>query len=178
MSEISRPVTHHIAPGVAVTMDARDHRRGEGLHIPLIGDGLLRECSCEFQGTPEEVWAHVGAHVAPNPKPNRFAPDATVDDRDPLNQEHWLLFDTRNAQPGSANVTGCHCGFKSDLNQQGGYADDVVDHLLKVGREAMQTILDEAYREDTGLTVWSEHPELRLQERYEAWLDDEERQGR
>lgn len=59
---------------------------------------------------------------------DRGAPRGDDDDRDPLLQQHWLVWETDA-------VTGCHCGFKSDLNQSDGWGIDVVDHLLKVARE-------------------------------------------
>jgi hypothetical protein len=42
----------------------------------------------------------------------------------------------------------------------------------------MRAVLDQAYREDVGLMTWHEHPELKLPGRLDAWLDEEERQGR
>ena len=41
---------------------------------------------------------------------------------------HWLLFDK------ARQVTGCACGFRADMEEDCGYGDSVVDHLLVVGR--------------------------------------------
>ncbi len=45
-------------------------------------------------------------------------------------------------------------------------------------RDEVRAVLDKAYREDTGLAIWHNHPELELPKRYAEWLDEEERQGR
>lgn len=42
--------------------------------------------------------------------------------------DHWLKFDDQR------RVTGCQCGFTSDLEQTCGWGDDVVAHLIAVGR--------------------------------------------
>lgn len=83
-------------------------------------------------------------------------------------------------------VTGDHCDWPMFETYE--EACDFVDRYGGVGwdRDSIEllvdpheigrlwAVLDEAYREDSGLSVWHDHPELGLQERYVAWLDAEE----
>lgn len=51
---------------------------------------------------------------------------------------HWLIFGPEHTDPDIASrpVTGCACGFRADLNEDLGFGDSVVDHLLEVGANA------------------------------------------
>lgn len=59
----------------------------------------------------------------------------TIDEPD-AESNHWLLFGPEHTDPHivSRPVVGCACGFRADLEADGGYGDSVVDHLLEVGK--------------------------------------------
>jgi hypothetical protein len=51
--------------------------------------------------------------------------------------QHWLIFNVRR------EVTGCACGFQADVEQDFGYGDSVVDHLLGISAtEAVGSVRD------------------------------------
>lgn len=50
------------------------------------------------------------------------------------NPTHWLVFNE------ARGVVGCHCGFKA-ADEDEGYGDSVVDHLLVVELEAYHAVL-------------------------------------
>jgi hypothetical protein len=39
--------------------------------------------------------------------------------------DHWLVFNDER------EVSGCHCGFRADLDSDCGWGDSVVEHLLE-----------------------------------------------
>lgn len=49
-----------------------------------------------------------------------------TDRLDELMHTHWLTFAS------TGEVSGCHCGFRADPDDEG-YGDGVVRHLLTVG---------------------------------------------
>ena len=51
---------------------------------------------------------------------------------------HWLIFGPEHTDPDIAQrpITGCACGYRADLNEDHGFGDSVVDHLLEVGANA------------------------------------------
>jgi hypothetical protein len=51
-----------------------------------------------------------------------------IRDTDPAPSPHWLIFDA------ARQITGCACGFPADLDEDCGWGDSVVDHLLAVGK--------------------------------------------
>lgn len=125
------------------------------MHRPRIGNGLIDGCSCGFRGNSEETWAHVGGED-PGLK------------RDHGKRRDDIIFDR--------TVCPDPCGMMHTYDSQGKKLDPCAFDASRV--DELQQVIDEAYREDTGLTVWHEHPELRLQERYEAWLDAREAEGK
>lgn len=41
--------------------------------------------------------------------------------------DHWLIFNA------AREIIGCHCGFQADVENDYGYGDSVVHHLLQQG---------------------------------------------
>jgi hypothetical protein len=53
----------------------------------------------------------------------------------PGREGHWLLFDMiDHGRLQQRVVSGCHCGFKADVEADCGWGDSVVEHLIDVGR--------------------------------------------
>lgn len=60
------------------------------------------------------------------------------------NPTHWLMFNE------ARDVVGCHCGFKA-ADEDEGYGDSVVDHLLEVELVEFRA----AMADETVRTSWS-----------------------
>jgi hypothetical protein len=48
-------------------------------------------------------------------------------------ESHWLAFKV-------GQVTGCHCGFRANLDSDRGWGDSVVAHLVQVGADAARPV--------------------------------------
>lgn len=47
---------------------------------------------------------------------------------EPAPSPHWLIFNA------TRQITGCACGHPADIDNDHGYGDSIVDHLLAVDR--------------------------------------------
>jgi hypothetical protein len=73
-------------------------------------------------------------------------------------REHWLLVDQADPR---RPIVGCHCGFRADVEDDGGYGDSVVDHFAAAVRaEHGEQILAAAQIEHRG-PGWSNARHLR-----------------
>lgn len=81
-------------------------------------------------------------------------------------EQHWLVFDK------GRQVTGCHCGFRANIDSDRGYGDSVVAHLQQMARdEAVEAFLAAPVTvERTTRTILQGH--RAEPERLEVWAAD------